>query len=103
MKMIHIRERGGDEVGEYKEALMMAKKSAKKMMEAMETLCDLTEEMEDEYGYGERRYSERYNNRGDYGYSQRGGYSQRDGYYRRDDDWDSMQERRSRDSRGRYM
>ena len=98
MKVIHIRERGGNELGEFKEAVMEAKKSAKKMMSAMETICDLTEEMEDEYGYGERRYSERYNNRGDYGYPQRGGY-----YGRDDDEWDEMKERRYRDSRGRYM
>lgn len=47
MGLIRLMERGGDDLHEYKKALKMAKKS-------IETLCDLTEEMEDEYGYGER-------------------------------------------------
>ena len=47
MGLIRLMERGGSDYHEYKKALKMAKKS-------IETLCDLTEEMEDEYGYGER-------------------------------------------------
>ncbi len=47
MGLIRLMERGGDDLHEYKKALKMAKKS-------IETLCELTEEMEDEYGYGER-------------------------------------------------
>lgn len=42
-----IMKRGGDDYREYKKALKMAKKS-------IEILCELTEDMEDEYGYGER-------------------------------------------------
>ena len=47
MGLIRLMERGGEDLNEYKKALKMAKKS-------IETLCELTEEMEDEYGYGER-------------------------------------------------
>ena len=47
MGLIRLMERGGDDLHEYKKALKMAKKS-------IETLCELTEEMEEEYGYGER-------------------------------------------------
>lgn len=53
MGIVHIFEKGGDDYREYKKALKMAKKS-------IEVLCDLTEDMEDEYGYGERSsYSSR--------------------------------------------
>ncbi len=62
MGLIRLMERGGDDLHEYKKALKMAKKS-------IETLCELTEEMEDEYGYGER------------------------GSYRRRDEQDDMYER----------
>jgi hypothetical protein len=54
MGIVHIMQRGGSDYHEYKKALKTAKK-------AIETLCELTEEMEDEYGYSER-----------------GGYSSRD-------------------------
>lgn len=64
MGLIHIMKRGGEDLYEYKKALKMAKHS-------IETLCELTEEMEDEYGYGER------------------------GSYRRRDEDDDMQERGS--------
>lgn len=50
MGIVHIMRRGGDELYEYKKALKMAKKG-------IELLCELSEEMEDEYG--ERRYSRR--------------------------------------------
>ena len=49
MGLIRIMERGGSDYQEYKKALKMAKKS-------IETLCELTEDMESEYGYGERYY-----------------------------------------------
>lgn len=62
MGLIRLMERGGEDLHEYKKALKMAKKS-------IETLCELTEEMEDEYGYGER------------------------GSYRRRDEQDDMYER----------
>ena len=90
MKVIHIKERGGNELGEYKRALKMAK-------EAIETICDLTEEMEGEFG--ERRYDPyRMDYRYD-GYGER--YDSRGDYSRRD--WDDMSERRRRNSRGLYM
>jgi len=78
----------GGEVREYKMALKEAKKSLERATEALDTICELSDEMEDEYS-----------ERGDYGR-----YSRRGDYYRRDDrEWDDMHERRSRDSRGRYM
>ena len=72
MGLIHIMERGGEDLREYKKAVKMAK-------EAIDTICELTEDMEDQYG--ERSYDER------------GGARMRS--YRRED-WDSMDERRSR-------
>lgn len=80
MGLVTIMKRGGDDYREYKEAVKMAKM-------AIETICELTEEMEEEYGYGERRG----------GSYMRGGSSYRHG------DWDAIDERRGRDSRGRYM
>lgn len=50
MGLLHIMERGGSDYREYKRNLKMAKK-------AIETLCELTDEMEEEYG--ERSYSRR--------------------------------------------
>jgi len=47
MGIVHIMKRGGDELHEYKKALKTAKK-------AIEMLCELSEEMEDKYGYDER-------------------------------------------------
>lgn len=70
MGFISIMKRGGDDYREYKKAVKMAK-------EAIETICELTEEMEDEYGYDERSYR------------MRGGYSRRE-------DWSGMDERRGR-------
>lgn len=75
MGLVHIFERGGDQYHEYKKAVKMAK-------EAIDTICRLTGEMEDEYGYGERR-----------------GYM-RDEYSH--DGMGEMDERRGRDSMGRY-
>ncbi len=50
MGIVHIMKRGGDDLHEYKKALKMAKKG-------IELLCELSEEMEDEYG--ERKYYRR--------------------------------------------
>jgi len=82
--------RGRSESHEFDEALEMAK-------EGMERICELAEEMREQYG--ERR---------SYGsYGSRGGYGRRGDYGRRDDEmWDDDDmygERRRRDSRGRYM
>ena len=80
MRIMHVlREKGGDELREYRKALRMAK-------EGIDTICELSDEMEDEYS-----------ERGDYG--DRYGYRS---YSRRDHDWDGMEERRYRDSKGRY-
>ena len=51
MRVIKMMERGGDEYREYKKALKKAK-------EAIDILCDLTEDMEDEYGR-DGKYSSR--------------------------------------------
>ena len=71
MGLIRIMERGGDDYREYKWHLKNAKKS-------IEALCELTKEMEDEYGYGERGYSERDYDRDEM--SERGGRSMRRRY-----------------------
>jgi len=76
MGLIHIMKRGGDDYRDYKEAVKMAK-------EAIETICELTEEMEEQFG------------------ERRGGARMRGGYYR-NGEWDDMEERRGRDSMGRY-
>jgi len=96
MRVIHFKDSGGGELHEYKSALKEAKSSIKRAVNAIETICDLSEDMEEEYGFGERRYDpyrmdERYDER----------YYTRGGYYGRD--WDEMMpERRGRDSMGRY-
>lgn len=74
--------RKSSDTHEFYEAMDMAK-------EGLERVCELAEEMADQYG-----------ERGG-----RGGYGSRGGYGRRDD-WEEMDgygERRRRDSRGRYM
>lgn len=83
MGIIHIMERGGEDYRAYKKAVKTAKEAVKEAKMAIDTICDLTDEMEAEYGYDER------------GYGERRGYRSRD--------WDAMDERRGRDSRGRYM
>lgn len=81
--MIVLRERNEGDVERFELALKKAEKGAKEARE-------IFEEMKDQFG--ERRgYSERY-----------GQGDQERGYYRRDHDWDDMEERRSRDSMGRY-
>ena len=69
-----IRYRGEDDLRDYKEALKKAKEYTAKAHRAIEEICELTEDMEDEYGDG---YSERYSRRS----------------YRRDE-WDEEPERR---------
>ena len=49
MGIIRIMERGGDELYEYKKALKMAK-------HAIDTICDLTSEMEEEYSERDDSY-----------------------------------------------
>ena len=51
MSLTHIYEKGGEDYREYKHAVKMAKK-------AIEKICELTEDMEDEYGFKERSSSE---------------------------------------------
>ena len=64
MSVISIMRRGGEDYHEYKKALARAKKS-------IETLYELTEDMEDEYGdYSERRMMRRGH---EDEYSERGG------------------------------
>lgn len=81
MGLLHIMPRGGDEEYRFKSALKKAKA-------AIEEICELSDEMEEEFsersGYGERT-----------GTRMRGGYSRRE-------DWEGMDERRGRDSMGRY-
>lgn len=82
--MIVLRERNDGDVQRFEDALWDAKKGIKEA-------CEIFEDMKEQFG--ERgSYGERYSNRG---YNQRGG-----GYSRRD--WDDMEERRYRDSMGRY-
>lgn len=81
--MIVLREKREGDVERFEDALKDAKMGIKEA-------CEIFEEMKEQFG--ERRgYSERYS-QGD----------QARGYYRRDHDWDDMEERRSRDSMGRY-
>ena len=54
MGLVHIMKRGGSDYHDYKDALMEAKKSIKSAKKAIEYICELTGDMEDEYGYGER-------------------------------------------------
>ena len=78
-----LRERSEGDVERFESSLMKAEKGLKVAREIFE---DMKEQ------FGERRgYSEMY-----------GQGDQTRGYYRRDHDWDDMEERRSRDSMGRY-
>lgn len=75
---------------------MEFEEAARMVEEGLECMRTLASEMEDKYS--ERRYGMRggsYGNRGDYG--MRGDYGRRDW-----EDDDMMNERRMRDSRGRY-
>lgn len=85
MGILHIiRERGGDELSEYRKALKMAR-------QGIDTICRLSDDMADEYS-----------ERSDYG--DRYGYRSREYPARPERDWDSprMDERRYRDGLGRY-
>ena len=72
MGIIRVMQRGGSDLHEYKKAVKMAKR-------AIDTICDISDEMEEEFS-----------ERGDY--SERYGHPSHDGYYSRD--WDDMNERR---------
>jgi len=82
MGMIHIFERSGDDGRRFDEAMKRAKSG---LMEACEIWEDMKSQLSERGGFGER-----------------GGSHMRGGYYR-EGEWDGMDERRSRDSRGRYM
>lgn len=88
MGLAIFNSRNSDEFRKYKKAVKMAK-------EAIETICDLTEDMENEF-------SERGNmahHDAPYG----GGAEYRSGgYVMSERDWNELQERRRRDSMGQY-
>lgn len=79
MGLIHIMERGGSDYHDYKKALKKAKEASYDMKEAIEAICELTDDMEEQYG--ERS-----------GYRMRGGYSRRGA-------WEDSDERYSERSR----
>lgn len=100
------------DVDEFEEAAMMAKEGIKMAKEGVEMICEISEEMADQFGFRERRGGGRGGNRGGGGSSGgRGGYGSREGYrerggYGERDEWDDeemMQERRRRDRMGRFM
>ena len=114
-----VRFRSSADVKDYKDAGKMAKKGLAMVMDAVEkndmrmamegaekawkgvkTMCDISDEMEEQYS--ERRYDSygSYGSRG-YDYDNRN-YNMRDDgeWNRRDDEW---MERRMRDARGRFM
>jgi hypothetical protein len=85
MSLAIFKSRGSEDLREYKKAVKMAK-------EAIDIICELSEDMEEQYserGYGERGYGERGMSR------MHGGYSPRE-------EWEGYEERRGRDSMGRY-
>lgn len=90
--------RRSSESDEFYEAMEMTKEGMKMAKEGFEMICDLSEEMRQQFG--ERGGS--YGNRGDYG--NREGYDNRRGGYGEREDWDERDfgERRMRDQRGRY-
>lgn len=80
-------------VDEFEEAAMMAKEGLKMAKEGVSMICEISEEMADEFGFRERRG---------------GGQSSYRSNYGNREEWDDdegmmMRERRRRDSRGRYM
>ena len=78
--------RDGSEARDFKEAMEMTKEGMRMAKKGFEKICELSEEMTEQYG-----------ERGSYGER----YGERGGYYGRE--WDDMDERRYRDSRGRNM
>jgi len=87
MGMIHIFERGGDDAKRFDEAMKRAKSG---LMEA----CEIWEDMKSQFSERGGSYSERWTP------SEDGMQYRRGGMYERD--WDGMNERRGRDSMGRY-
>jgi len=80
-----IRERSqSSNATEFEDAMRMAKEGMKMAKQGFETVCELAEEMREQYG-------ERH---GSMGYRSSMGYR---------DEMDGYGERRGRDSRGRYM
>ena len=70
MKVIRLMEKGGEDYREYKKAVKMAKK-------AIETICELTDDMEEQYGErGGMRYRKD-RDYDDYELEERGGRSYR--------------------------
>lgn len=103
------------DVDEFEEAMMMAKEGFKMAKEGFDMVCEISEEMADQFGFRERRGGVSSGNRGGGSSGNRGGYGSRGGYGNRErggygerEEWDDedemmMRERRRRDSRGRYM
>ena len=79
MGMLQIFERSGDDARRFDEAMKRAKSG---LMEACEIWEDMKSQFSERGGYGE-------------GYGERGSYRHRD-------DWGGYDERRGRDSMGRY-
>lgn len=88
MGLIHIMERSGDnDVRRFEESLHMAKEG---LMQAVEIFDDM-----------KAQFSSRYDQRYERNYGERNGSYMRGGYYR-EGEYGGMDERRSRDSMGRY-
>jgi len=87
MALIHIFERSGDDAKRFDEAMKMAKAGLK---EACEIWEDMKSQFSERSSYGERWTP-----------SEDGMQYRHGGMYPRE--WDGMDYRRSRDSRGRYM
>lgn len=94
MGLLHIMTRGGDDAKRFDESMKRAKSG---LMEA----CEIWEEMKASFsereGYDERgTYGERYT-------PSESGFDYRMGGSMSDRDWRELQERRRRDSMGRFM
>ena len=90
MGMIHIFERSGDDAKRFDEAMKRAKSG---LMEA----CQIWEDMKSSFSERGGSYGERWTPSED-GMQYRGGYPSMS-----ERDWHELQERRRRDSMGRYM
>ena len=108
-QVYNLRSGGGgsyrqkSDVDEFEEAAMMAKEGIKMAKEGVEMICEISEEMAEQFGFRERRGGGRGGNRGGGGYGgrERGGYGERDEWD--DEDDMMMRERRRRDRMGRFM
>ena len=90
--------RRSSETKEFYEAMEMTKEGMKMAKKGFEMVCELAEEMADQFGERRGGYGSRE------GYGSRGGYGNRGGYGRRDDEeYEDFSERRMRDGRGRFM